>query len=112
MVIFTNIINLYDNILINKYQALITCNRLTPLQFSWHKGLLSDGAQPIIVSKVNRIRRRAPYNLVDKLFDQHRRLVQYPNGPFPIFSPSTQRRSLSSLSLSIEFATLGMLSVT
>ena len=31
MVIFTNIINLYDNILINKYQGLITCNRLTPL---------------------------------------------------------------------------------
>ena len=31
MVIFTNIINLYDNILINKYRGLITCNRLTPL---------------------------------------------------------------------------------
>ena len=31
MVIFTNIINLYDDILINKYQWLITCNRLTPL---------------------------------------------------------------------------------
>ena len=30
--IFTNIINLYDNILINKYQGLITCNRLTLLQ--------------------------------------------------------------------------------
>uniref|UniRef100_M4C3U7 RxLR effector candidate protein n=1 Tax=Hyaloperonospora arabidopsidis (strain Emoy2) TaxID=559515 RepID=M4C3U7_HYAAE len=34
MVIFTNIINLYDNIQINKYQRLITCNRLTPLQLS------------------------------------------------------------------------------
>uniref|UniRef100_M4C248 RxLR effector candidate protein n=1 Tax=Hyaloperonospora arabidopsidis (strain Emoy2) TaxID=559515 RepID=M4C248_HYAAE len=32
MIIFMNIINLYDNILINKYQELITCNRLTPLQ--------------------------------------------------------------------------------
>ena len=31
MVLFTNIINLYDNILINKYQVLITCNRPTPL---------------------------------------------------------------------------------
>uniref|UniRef100_M4B5A7 RxLR effector candidate protein n=1 Tax=Hyaloperonospora arabidopsidis (strain Emoy2) TaxID=559515 RepID=M4B5A7_HYAAE len=31
MVIFTSIINLYDNILINKYRGLITCNRLTPL---------------------------------------------------------------------------------
>ena len=29
---FTNIINLYDNILINKYQGLTTCNRLIPLQ--------------------------------------------------------------------------------
>ena len=27
-------INLYANILINKYQGLITCNRITPLQFS------------------------------------------------------------------------------
>ena len=26
-----NIINLYDNILINKYQGLMTCNRLIPL---------------------------------------------------------------------------------
>ena len=32
MVIFTNIIALYDNIRINKYQGLITCNRLTPSQ--------------------------------------------------------------------------------
>uniref|UniRef100_M4BRA8 RxLR effector candidate protein n=1 Tax=Hyaloperonospora arabidopsidis (strain Emoy2) TaxID=559515 RepID=M4BRA8_HYAAE len=32
MVISTNIINLYDNILISKYQELITRNRLTPLQ--------------------------------------------------------------------------------
>ena len=30
--IFTNIINIYDNILINKYQGLITCNRFTPFQ--------------------------------------------------------------------------------
>ena len=35
MVIFTNIINLYDNILINKYQGLITCNRLTPLHLGY-----------------------------------------------------------------------------
>ena len=34
MVICTNVINLSDNILISKYQGLITCNRLTPL----HKG--------------------------------------------------------------------------
>ena len=33
MVILMNIINLYDNILINKYQGLVTCNRLTPLQY-------------------------------------------------------------------------------
>ena len=34
MVIFTSIINLYDNILITKYQGLITWNRLTPLHIS------------------------------------------------------------------------------
>ena len=39
MVIFTNTINLYDNILINKYQGLITCNRLTPLQIGWFSKL-------------------------------------------------------------------------
>ena len=32
MVIFTNIINLYNNILINKYRGYITSNRLTSLQ--------------------------------------------------------------------------------
>ena len=31
MVIFMNIIN-DDDIIINKYQGFITCNRLTPLQ--------------------------------------------------------------------------------
>uniref|UniRef100_M4BU83 RxLR effector candidate protein n=1 Tax=Hyaloperonospora arabidopsidis (strain Emoy2) TaxID=559515 RepID=M4BU83_HYAAE len=41
MVIFTNIINLYDNIQINKYQGLITCNRLTPLQLSQAKWIAS-----------------------------------------------------------------------
>ena len=29
---YDNIHEHYDNILINKYQGLITCNRLTPLQ--------------------------------------------------------------------------------
>ena len=33
MVLFTSIINLCDHFLINKYQGLIKCNRLTLLQF-------------------------------------------------------------------------------
>ena len=33
MVIFTNIINLSDNILNDKYQGLITYNRITPMQW-------------------------------------------------------------------------------
>ena len=33
-----NRINLYDNILINKYQVLTTCNGLTPLQLAYFNG--------------------------------------------------------------------------
>ena len=33
MVIFKNIINFSDTILINKYYMLIICNMLTPLQY-------------------------------------------------------------------------------
>ena len=40
MVVFTNIINLYDNVSISNHQGLITCNRLTPLR-SRHSGISS-----------------------------------------------------------------------
>uniref|UniRef100_M4BHV3 RxLR effector candidate protein n=1 Tax=Hyaloperonospora arabidopsidis (strain Emoy2) TaxID=559515 RepID=M4BHV3_HYAAE len=58
MIIFTNIINLYDNILINKYQGLITCNRPTPLQLR---------CRPTRISNTNshcRLRRRHILSLI------------------------------------------------
>ena len=47
MVIFTNIINLYDNILINKYQGLSICNMLTPLHETLNVIAMWDPAVPV-----------------------------------------------------------------
>ena len=47
MVIFTNIINLYDNILIDKYQGLSICNMLTPLHETLNVIAMWDPAVPV-----------------------------------------------------------------
>ena len=58
MVIFTTIINLYDNILINKYQGLITCNRLTPLH-TWLQNTHNVKVKHAIVSET--LKRKAKW---------------------------------------------------
>ena len=46
----TNIMNLYDNILIKKYQGLVTCNSRTPLHFtSQHQEARAAGAKLLIL---------------------------------------------------------------
>ena len=66
ILIFTNIIDLYDNILINRYQGLIRCNRLTP---SHHPPPLNDSHSITIMLM---------WSLIDYIRDREHLFWSYP----------------------------------